>query len=82
MDNDGEEKAVLNMTGLIQVSDVSRVMNPTRVGSSAGMVKEYLSQLSCSNIAVLYQRYWPDFMLFQYTLADVGLENISCLDHP
>ena len=82
MDNDGEEKAVLNMTGLIQVSDVSRVMNPTQGGSSAGMVKEYLSQLLCTTIAALYQRYWPDFMLFQYTLADVGVEDISCLDHP
>ena len=81
MENKGEEEAVLNMTGLIHVSDVSRVMNPTKGGSSAGMVKEYLSQLSCSTIAALYQRYWPDFILFQYTLADVGVEDISCLDH-
>ena len=81
MENKGEEEAVLNMTGLIHVSDVSRVMNPTKGGSSAGMVKEYLSKLSCSTIAALYQRYWPDFILFQYTLADVGITDKSCLDH-
>ena len=79
MENKGEEEAVLNMTGLIHVSDVSRVMNPTKGGSSAGMVKEYLSQLLCRTIAPLSQRYWPDFILFQYTLADVGIEDISCL---
>ena len=78
LDNEGEEEAVLNMTGLRQVVDGSRVMNPTKGGSSTDVVKEYLSQLSCSSVAALYQRYWPDFVFFKYSLGEVGIGGNNC----
>ena len=46
----------------------NRVVNPTLGGSSDDLVKPYLSQLTCKAVMGLLQRYWPDFMLFNYTL--------------
>ena len=71
LDKEGEEEEVLNITGLSQVTNGSRVMNPTKGGGSVKVVKEYLSQLSCSTLVSLYERYWPDFVLFNYTMGEV-----------
>ena len=35
------------------------------------MLREYLGQLSCGTVAALYSRYYPDFILFNYTLHTV-----------
>ena len=71
LENEGEEEAVLNMTGLSQVMDGPRVMNPTQGGRSREVVKEYIGQLSCETLADLYGRYWPDFVMFQYDMGEV-----------
>ena len=72
LENEGEEEAVLNMTGLRQVVGGSRVMNPTQGGRSRDLVKEYIGQLSCDTLADLYERYWPDFVMFQYDMGEVA----------
>ena len=71
LDKEGEEEVVMNMTGLSKVVNTSRVMNPTKGGQSVKVVKEYLSQLSQDTLVSLYERYWPDFRLFGYTMAEV-----------
>ena len=72
LENEGEEEAVLNMTGLRrQVVGGSRVMNPTQGGRLRDLVKEYIGQLSCDTLANLYERYWPDFVMFQYDMGEV-----------
>ena len=71
LENKGEEEAVLNMTGLMEVTEGARVMNPTQGGRSSDLVKEYMGQLSCSTLHRLYERYWPDFLLFQYEMREV-----------
>ena len=71
LENKGEEEAVLNMTGLMEVTDGSRVMNPTQGGRSSDLVKEYMGQLSCRTLRRLHERYWPDFLLFQYEVGEV-----------
>ena len=71
LENAGEEEYVLNITGLSQVSEGARVMNPTQGGRSRDFVKEFIGQLSCDTLASLYKRYWPDLVLFQYDMGDV-----------
>ena len=35
------------------------------------VLREYLGQLSCGTVAALHSRYYPDFILFNYTLHTV-----------
>ena len=59
------------MTNLMEFSNGSIVMNPTKGGSSDDLVREYLGQLSCAAVLGLYQRYRPDFVLFKYQIVDM-----------
>ena len=71
LENKEEEDLVLNMTGLAEMVGGVRTVNPTSGGSSSGVLREFISLLSCHNLVRLRDRYWPDLLLFQYDISEM-----------
>jgi len=71
LESEAEQRAVLAATGLSRLTNQSVVLNPTHGPRSDSVLREYLGQLSCGTVAALYSRYYPDFILFNYTLHTV-----------
>ena len=81
LEKEKEEEAVLNITGLQKLVPSTRWMNPTRGGASEKYIEEFARNLSCDSLKGLYQRYWPDLLLFQYSMDKIfefGDEGKGC----
>ena len=70
LEREGEEEAVLRLTGLSQLA-AARPRHATPGGPSGPLVQQFLGLLSCKQLAGLADRYWPDLTLFQYSMAEM-----------
>ena len=57
--------------GLAEVVGGVRTVNPTSGGSSSGVLRMFISLLSCHDLVRLRDRYWPDLLLFQYNISEM-----------
>ena len=80
LDREGEMEDMLELTGLARHLEweVESVRNPTTGGSSADVVTDYVGSLDCDLLEDLYQIYWPDFLLFNFTMASVLPPDSNC----
>jgi len=84
MDDVEEQVEALNTTGLWQDS-ITLHANPTgnTTSSNTSQISKYVSQLSCELLRALYEKYLPDFLLFEYSIAEYVLlanESRGCTD--
>jgi len=87
LEKDGEESWVLKKTDLSQVvGNTTRLMNPTSGGrsSESEVLETYLGMLDCDTVKRLFDRYYGDFVLFDYSLEEVLTlaNNAPCTDLP
>jgi len=64
----------LRKTDLLQVvGKTTRIMNPTSGGrsSESEVLETYLGMLDCDTVKRLFDRYYADFLLFNYSLEEV-----------
>ena len=80
LDREGEFQHMLQLTGLAKHTErqMEMVRNPTKGGSSADLVTDYMGSLDCDLLEDLYQIYWPDFLLFNFTMASVLPADSNC----
>ena len=80
LDREGEMQDMLELTGLAKHLEweMEMVRNPTKGGSSADVVTDYMGSLDCDLLDDLYQIYWPDFLLFNFTMASVLPSDSNC----
>ena len=80
LDREGEVQHMLQLTGLAKHTEwqMEMVRNPTKGGSSADLVTDYMGSLDCDLLEDLYQIYWPDFLLFNFTMASVLPTDSNC----
>ena len=80
MDKEGEMRRMLDLTGMSQYLDwqLDMLRNPTQGGSSADVVTDFMGELECDMVEDLYQIYWPDFLLFNFTMSFVLPPDSNC----
>ena len=80
MDRDGEIMELLQLTGLADHLewDEDILRNPTQGGSSADLVTDFMGELECDMVEDLYQIYWPDFLLFNFSMNSVLPPQSNC----
>ena len=84
MDTLGEMRQMLDITGLSRHLgwELDMLRNPTKGGSSADLVTDFMRELECDMVEDLYRIYWPDFLLFNFTMSSVLPPDSNCSLHP
>ena len=82
LDREGELGAALAATGLARVlghteAGVDRV-NPTQGGASREVVTTFMEELECDEVEDLAAIYWPDLLLFNFSMKSVLPSTMNC----
>ena len=59
------------MTGLDPTIYSSNKKHITKGGESGEKIYEFARNLSCDSLTRIHDRYWPDFLFFQYDMNDI-----------
>ena len=79
LDSPGELGAMMVSTGLSRVlGDQETRVNPTRGGASREAVTTFMDELECDEVEELAAIYWPDLLLFNFSMKSVLPSSMNC----
>ena len=79
LDSPGELGAMMASTGLSRVlGDQDTRVNPTRGGASREAVTTFMDELECDEVEELAAIYWPDLLLFNFSMKSVLHSSMNC----
>ena len=66
------DRSNLYLESLESLESLCRISNPTIGGrTDRSVLEDYVGRLSCGEVRGLYQRYLPDFVMFQYGIDHI-----------
>ena len=79
LDSQGELGAMMDSTGLTRLlGDKETRVNPTQGGASREVVTTFMEELECDEVEELAAIYWPDLLLFNFSMRSVLPSSMNC----
>ena len=79
LDSPGELGAMMDSTGLTRLlGDKETRVNPTQGGGSREVVTTFMEELECDEVEELAAIYWPDLLLFNFSMRSVLPSSMNC----